>query len=109
MGLDMYLTAKRYLWNKVDEDISKKVNEIIGVDGDTRQRDLLVGPDVGLVGPRPRGGAGDVRVAVGEHDDLSRRTLRRTRPKLPEPLERSGLGVAGEEHVSGATDRAVEI
>jgi hypothetical protein len=38
MGLDMYLSAKKYLWNETDKDISKKVGEIIGIDGDTERR-----------------------------------------------------------------------
>lgn len=38
MGLDMYLSAKRYLWNKTDDEIAKKVGEIIGVEGDTERR-----------------------------------------------------------------------
>lgn len=37
MGLDMYLSAKRYLRNK-EEDISKQVGEIIGVEGDIEKR-----------------------------------------------------------------------
>jgi len=27
MGLDMYLSAKRYLWNKTDDVIAEKVGE----------------------------------------------------------------------------------
>jgi len=38
MGLDMYLSAKRYLWNKTDDVIAEKVGEIIGVQGDTEKR-----------------------------------------------------------------------
>ena len=38
MGLDMYLSAKRYLWNKTDDVIAEKVGEIIGVKGDTERR-----------------------------------------------------------------------
>jgi hypothetical protein len=38
MGLDMYLSAKKYLWNKTDDEIAKKVGEIIGVEGDTERR-----------------------------------------------------------------------
>lgn len=38
MGLDMYLSAKKYLWNDSDKDISQKVGEIIGVEGDTERR-----------------------------------------------------------------------
>jgi len=38
MGLDMYLSAKKYLWNKTDDEIAKKVGEIIGIDGDTERR-----------------------------------------------------------------------
>ena len=32
MGLDMYLTAKRYLWNEKDKEVSKNINEIVGVE-----------------------------------------------------------------------------
>lgn len=40
MGLDMYLTAKRYLSSHRDEDkeISQKVNQMIGVDGNPEKR-----------------------------------------------------------------------
>ena len=38
MGLDMYLSAKRYLWSDQDKDLAKKVGEIIGVDGDPEKR-----------------------------------------------------------------------
>lgn len=38
MGLDMYLSAKRYLWNKTDDEIAKKINEAIGVKGDQQRR-----------------------------------------------------------------------
>jgi hypothetical protein len=38
MGLDMYLSAKRYLWSKTDDEIAKQVGEIIGVQGDTERR-----------------------------------------------------------------------
>ena len=38
MGLDMYLTAKKYLWSDKDKEISKKVNEIIGVECDPETR-----------------------------------------------------------------------
>lgn len=31
MGLDMYLTAKRYLWNEKDSEISRKVEDLLGV------------------------------------------------------------------------------
>jgi hypothetical protein len=37
MGLDMYLTAKRYLWRDKDADIAKKVNDLIEVDADLEQ------------------------------------------------------------------------
>ena len=37
MGLDMYLTAKRYLWKDSDADIAKKVNDLIEVDADLEQ------------------------------------------------------------------------
>jgi len=37
MGLDMYLTAKRYLWRDKDADIAKKVNDLIDVDADLEQ------------------------------------------------------------------------
>jgi len=32
MGLDMYLTAERYLWREGDKDVSDKINEAIGVE-----------------------------------------------------------------------------
>ncbi|MEY4263472.1 MAG: hypothetical protein RL373_40 [Pseudomonadota bacterium] len=38
MGLDMYLSAKRYLWSDQDKDLAKQVGEIIGVDGDPEKR-----------------------------------------------------------------------
>lgn len=38
MGLDMYLSAKRYLWWDTDEAISDQVGEIIGVEGDHQKR-----------------------------------------------------------------------
>jgi hypothetical protein len=38
MGLDMYLSAKRYLWSDKDKAISEQVGEIIGVQGDTERR-----------------------------------------------------------------------
>jgi hypothetical protein len=38
MGLDMYLTAKRYLWTEQDDELSAKINEAIGVDADRKQR-----------------------------------------------------------------------
>jgi hypothetical protein len=38
MGLDMYLSAKRYLWSDTDKEVSTKVGEIIGVQGDTERR-----------------------------------------------------------------------
>ena len=38
MGLDMYLTAKKYLWSEHDKELSKKINDLIEVDGDHEQR-----------------------------------------------------------------------
>ena len=38
MGLDMYLTAKKYLWKDDDKELSKKINDLIEVDGDHEQR-----------------------------------------------------------------------
>ena len=38
MGLDMYLSAKRYLWSDQDKDVSKQVGEIIGIEGDAERR-----------------------------------------------------------------------
>jgi hypothetical protein len=38
MGLDMYLSAKRYLWSDKDKAISTQVGEIIGVEGDQQRR-----------------------------------------------------------------------
>jgi hypothetical protein len=34
MGLDMYLTAKKYLWSDKDKELSKKINDLIEVDAD---------------------------------------------------------------------------
>ena len=38
MGLDMYLTAKKYLWSDTDKELSKKINDLIEVDGDQEKR-----------------------------------------------------------------------
>ena len=38
MGLDMYLTAKKYLWSDKDQELSKKINDLIEVDGDHEHR-----------------------------------------------------------------------
>ena len=38
MGLDMYLSAKKYLWSDKDKDVAQQVGEIIGVDGDPEKR-----------------------------------------------------------------------
>ena len=38
MGLDMYLTAKRYLWNGEDDAIGQKIGEAIGIKGDPESR-----------------------------------------------------------------------
>jgi hypothetical protein len=38
MGLDMYLTAKKYLWSDKDKAISEQVGELIGVNGDQQRR-----------------------------------------------------------------------
>jgi hypothetical protein len=38
MGLDMYLTAKKYLWSDKDREVSAKINELIGVEADTKNR-----------------------------------------------------------------------
>ena len=38
MGLDMYLSAKRYLWADKDKAISEQVGKIIGVKGDHEKR-----------------------------------------------------------------------
>ena len=38
MGLDMYLSAKKYLWKDEDKAISEQVGKIIGVDGDSERR-----------------------------------------------------------------------
>jgi chaperonin cofactor prefoldin len=38
MGLDMYLSAKKYLWKDEDEVVSKQVGKIIGVEGDRERR-----------------------------------------------------------------------
>jgi hypothetical protein len=38
MGLDMYLTAKRYLWTDKDKELSAKINELVGVEADMQNR-----------------------------------------------------------------------
>jgi len=38
MGLDMYLTAKRYLWTDQDKELSEKINKAIGVVPDQDKR-----------------------------------------------------------------------
>lgn len=38
MGLDMYLSAKKYLWSEQDREVSDKVNEAVGVKGDHAKR-----------------------------------------------------------------------
>ena len=38
MGLDMYLTAKRYLWSDKDKEIAKDINDAIGVECDPEKR-----------------------------------------------------------------------
>lgn len=38
MGLDMYLTAKKYLWSDSDEEISKQINSLIGINADKNKR-----------------------------------------------------------------------
>ena len=38
MGLDMYLTAKKYLWSDQDKELSAKINEQIGVVPDFEKR-----------------------------------------------------------------------
>jgi hypothetical protein len=38
MGLDMYLTAKRYLWSEQDKEVSQKINEAIGVESNPNAR-----------------------------------------------------------------------
>ena len=38
MGLDMYLTAKKYLWSDADKELSAKINEAIGVKPDFEKR-----------------------------------------------------------------------
>lgn len=38
MGLDMYLTAKKYLWSDSDKDLSAKINDLIGVKADMENR-----------------------------------------------------------------------
>ena len=38
MGLDMYLTAKRYLWSEQDKEVSQKINEVIGVESNPNAR-----------------------------------------------------------------------
>jgi len=38
MGLDMYLTAKKYLWSDKDKEVSEKINELIGVKADPQAR-----------------------------------------------------------------------
>jgi hypothetical protein len=38
MGLDMYLTAKKYLWSDEDKELSTKINELVGVKADMENR-----------------------------------------------------------------------
>jgi hypothetical protein len=38
MGLDMYLSAKRYLWRDGDESISREIEDLIGVKSDPAKR-----------------------------------------------------------------------
>lgn len=38
MGLDMYLSAKRYLWSDKDKEISETINKAVGVKADFQQR-----------------------------------------------------------------------
>jgi len=38
MGLDMYLTAKKYLWSDEDKELSAKINELVGVKADMEKR-----------------------------------------------------------------------
>jgi len=38
MGLDMYLTAKKYLWNDKDKELSEKIGNEIGVKGNPELR-----------------------------------------------------------------------
>ena len=38
MGLDMYLSAKRYLWSDKDKEIAKDINEAVGVECDPEKR-----------------------------------------------------------------------
>jgi len=38
MGLDMYLTAKRYLWSDKDKEIAKDINDAVGVECDPEKR-----------------------------------------------------------------------
>jgi hypothetical protein len=38
MGLDMYLTAKKYLWSDADKELSAKINDLIGVKADMENR-----------------------------------------------------------------------
>lgn len=38
MGLDMYLTAKRYLWSDKDKEIAKDINDAVGVEFNPEKR-----------------------------------------------------------------------
>ena len=38
MGLDMYLSAKRYLWRDADEVISDGINDLLGIPSDKSKR-----------------------------------------------------------------------
>lgn len=38
MGLDMYLSAKRYLWRDGDSAISREIEDLIGVESDPTKR-----------------------------------------------------------------------
>jgi len=38
MGLDMYLSAKRYLWSDKDKEVAKDINDAVGVECDPEKR-----------------------------------------------------------------------
>ena len=38
MGLDMYLTAKKYLWSDADKEVSEQISDLIGVKSDYERR-----------------------------------------------------------------------
>jgi hypothetical protein len=38
MGLDMYLTAKKYLWTDKDAEVAKQIGDLVGLDSDHQRK-----------------------------------------------------------------------